>query len=75
MTTQAQRFIELHSRMFPGVPIPPMPRHAGELGLSLQLALRDADPVWWQNQFGGRDNKGEVAIRPRIPMLRNSADF
>ena len=64
MTNQAQRFIELHSRAFPGVPIPPLPRHPGELGLSVQLALRDADAGWWQNQFGGRDNRGEQARLP-----------
>ena len=64
MTNQAQRFIELHSRAFPGVPIPPMPRHPGELGLSVQLALRDADAGWWQNQFGGRDDNGEAARLP-----------
>ena len=64
MTNQAQRFIELHSRAFPGVPIPPLPRHPGELGLSVQLALRDADAGWWQNQFGGRDDSGEAARLP-----------
>ena len=64
MTNQAQRFIELHSRAFPGVPIPPLPRHPGELGLSVQLALRDADAGWWQNAFGGRDNNGEAARLP-----------
>lgn len=64
MTNQAQRFIEIHSRAFPGVPIPPLPRHPGELGLSVQMALRDADAGWWQNQFGGRDDKGEAARLP-----------
>ena len=64
MTNQAQRFIELHSRAFPGVPIPPLPRHPSELGLSIQLALRDADAAWWQNQFGGRDDRGEQARLP-----------
>ena len=64
MTNQARRFIELHSRTFPGVPVPPMPRHPGELGLSVQMALRDADAGWWQNQFGGRDEKGEAARLP-----------
>ena len=64
MTNQAQRFIELHSRAFPGLPIPPLPRHPGELGLSVQLALRDADAGWWQNQFGGRDDNGEAARLP-----------
>ena len=64
MTNQAQRFIELHSRAFPGVPIPPLPRHPEELGLSVQLALRDADAGWWQNQFGGRDDRGEQARLP-----------
>lgn len=64
MTTQAQRFIELHSQVFPGKPIPPLPRHPDELGLSVQMALRDADPGWWQNQFGGRNNRGESARLP-----------
>ena len=64
MTNQAQRFIELHSRMFPEQPIPPLPRHPEELGLSVQLALRDADAGWWQNQFGGRNNCGEQARLP-----------
>jgi len=64
MTNQAQRFIELHSRMFPGVPIPPLPRHPSELQLGAQLALRDADASWWQNQFGGRNDKGEQARLP-----------
>ena len=64
MTNQAQRFIELHSRMFPEQPIPPLPRHPEELGLSVQLALRDAGAGWWQNQFGGRDNRGEQARLP-----------
>ena len=64
MTNQAQRFIELHSRAFPGVPVPPMPSHPGELGLSVQLALRDADAGWWQNQFGGRNDSGEQARLP-----------
>ena len=64
MSNQAQRFIELHSRAFPGVPVPPMPRHPGELGLSVQLALRDADAGWWQNQFGGRNDRGEQARLP-----------
>ena len=64
MTNQAQRFIELHSRAFPGVPVPPMPRHPGELGLSVQMALRDADAGWWQNQFGGRNDRGEQARLP-----------
>lgn len=64
MTNQAQRFIELHSRMFPGVPIPPLPRHPSELQLGTQLALRDADAGWWQNQFGGRNDKGEQARLP-----------
>ena len=64
MTNQAQRFIELHSRAFPGVPIPPLPRHPSELGLSVQLALRDADAGWWQSAFGGRDDNGEAARLP-----------
>ena len=64
MTTQAQRFIDIHTRAFPGVPVPPLPRNPGELGLSAQMVLRDADPGWWQNQFGGRDNQGESARLP-----------
>jgi hypothetical protein len=64
MTNQAQRFIELHTRAFPGVPVPPLPRHPGELALSVQMALRDADAGWWQHQFGGRDDRGEQARLP-----------
>ena len=64
MTNQAQRFIELHQRAFPGVPIPPLPRNPNELGLSVQMVLRDADAGWWQNQFGGRDDHGESTRLP-----------
>ena len=64
MTNQAQRFIELHQRAFPETPVPPMPRTTGELSLSVQMALRDADPIWWQNQFGGADAHGKASRLP-----------
>ncbi|GIR74948.1 MAG: hypothetical protein CM15mP77_1050 [Synechococcus sp.] len=54
MTNQAQRFIELHSRMFPWVPIPPLPRHpsgavgysAGPEGCRCGLVAEDSSAVW-----------------------------
>jgi len=64
MTNQAQRFIEIHQQAFPEKPVPPMPRTTSDLGLSVQMALRDADPIWWQNQFGGADSNGKAARLP-----------
>ena len=42
----------------------PLPSHPEELGLSVRLALRYADGCWWQNQVGGRDDRGEQAGLP-----------
>ena len=34
------------------------------LALAAYYAQRDADAGWWQNQFGGRDDRGEQARLP-----------
>ena len=53
MIDNLQQFVTTYSRMFPGELVPPMPQKPEDLSMTVTMAMRDANPVLWQNMFGG----------------------
>ena len=66
MIDNLQQFVTTYSRLFPGEPVPPMPSKPEDLTMTATLALRDANPVLWQNMFGGRGAPLPADVQQRL---------
>ena len=66
MTDNLQDFVSTFQNLFPGVPVPPMPKKPGELGLSAEMAIRQNNPALWQNMFGGQGAPLPADIQQRL---------
>ena len=60
-----EAFVSTYQRLFPGTPTPPMPSKPEDLGLSVQMAIRENNPRLWQAMFGGHGAPlpADVAMR------------
>ena len=66
MIDNLQQFVTTYSRLFPGEPVPPMPSKPEDLTMTATLALRDANPVLWQNMFGGHGAPLPADVQQRL---------
>ena len=73
-----EAYVSTYQNLFPGTPTPPMPSKPEDLGLSVQMAIRESNPRLWQAMFGGhgaplpadvamRVAKGEIAPEDVAP--------
>ena len=60
-----EAFVSTYQSLFPGTPTPAMPSKPEDLGLSVQLAIRENNPRLWQAMFGGHGAPlpADVAMR------------
>ena len=60
-----EAFVSTYQSLFPGTPAPAMPSKPEDLGLSVQLAIRENNPRLWQAMFGGHGAPlpADVAMR------------
>ena len=60
-----EAFVSTYQSLFPGTPTPPMPSKPEDLGLSVQMAIRENNPRLWQAMFGGHGAPlpADVAMR------------
>ena len=66
MIDNLQHFVTTHSRLFPGEPLPSMPSKPEDLSMTVTVALRDANPVLWQNMFGGHGAPLPADVQQRL---------
>ena len=66
MIDNLQQFVTTYSRLFPGEPVPPMPQKPEDLSMTVTMAMRDANPVLWQNMFGGRGAPLPADVQQRL---------
>ena len=66
MIDNLQQFVTTYSRLFPGEPVPPMPQKPEDLSMTVMLAMRDANPVLWQNMFGGHGAPLPADVQQRL---------
>ena len=59
-------FVTTYQRLFPGEPVPAMPSKPEDLSMTVTLAMRDANPVLWQNMFGGRGAPLPADVQQRL---------
>ena len=80
-----EAFVSTYQSLFPGTPTPAMPSKPEDLGLSVQLAIRENNPRLWQAMFGGhgaplpadvamRVAKGEIAPEDVAPLRAANYD-
>ena len=80
-----EAFVSTYQSLFPGTPTPPMPSRPEDLGLSVQMAIRQENPRLWQAMFGGRGAplpadvamrvaKGEIAPEDVAPLRAANYD-
>ena len=80
-----EAFVSTYQRLFPGTPTPPMPSKPEDLGLSVQMAIRENNPRLWQAMFGGhgaplpadvamRVGRGEIAPQDVAALLASNYD-
>lgn len=69
-TDHTSAFANWFSRAFPGSPVPPLPKHPEDLGLTQQMALRADNPALFQNLFG---NSGQgMGVMPADTTTRRA---
>ena len=66
MIDNLQQFVTTYSSLFPGEPVPPMPQKPEDLSMTVTMAMRDANPVLWQNMFGGRGAPLPADVQQRL---------
>ena len=66
MIDNLQQFVTTYSRLFPGEPVPPMPQKPEDLSMTVTMAMSDANPVLWQNMFGGRGAPLPADVQQRL---------
>ena len=80
-----EAFVSTYQSLFPGTPTPPMPSKPEDLGLSVQMAIRENNPRLWQAMFGGhgaplpadvamRVGRGEIAPQDVAALLASNYD-
>ena len=80
-----EAFVSTYQNLFPGTPTPPMPSKPEDLGLSVQMAIRENNPRLWQAMFGGhgaplpadvamRVGRGEIAPQDVAALLASNYD-
>ena len=47
MINNLDQFVTTFQRLFPGQPVPPMPKKPEELLMTVTLAMLDANPALW----------------------------
>ena len=66
MNDHLQEFVSTYQKLFPGEVVPPMPEKPEQLSMTVTLAMRDANPVLWQNMFGGRGALRPADVQQRL---------
>ena len=66
MNDHLQEFVSTYQKLFPGEAVPPMPEKPEQLSMTVTLAMRDANPVLWQNMFGGRGAPLPADVQQRL---------
>ena len=66
MNDHLQQFVSTYQKLFPGEAVPPMPQKPEDLSMTVTLALRNSDPVLWQNMFGGRGAPLPADVQQRL---------
>ena len=66
MNDHLQEFVSTYQKLFPGETVPPMPEKPEQLSMTVTLAMRDANPVLWQNMFGGRGAPLPADVQQRL---------
>ena len=80
-----EAFVSTYQNLSPGTPTPPMPSKPEDLGLSVQMAIRENNPRLWQAMFGGhraplpadvaaRVARGEIAPEDVAPLRAANYD-
>ena len=59
-------FVSTYQNLFPGVPLPQMPKRPEDLSMTVALAIRDNNPVLWQNMFGGQGAPLPADVQQRL---------
>ena len=66
MNDHLQEFVSTYQKLFPGEAVPLMPETPEQLSMTVTLAMRDANPVLWQNLFGGRGAPLPADVQQRL---------
>ena len=66
MNDHLQEFVSTYQKLFPGEAVPPMPEKPEQLSMTVTMAMRDANPVLWQNLFGGRGAPLPADVQQRL---------
>ena len=66
MNDHLQQFVSAYQKLFPGEAVPPMPQKPEDLSMTVTLALRNSDPVLWQNMFGVRGAPLPADVQQRL---------
>jgi len=61
-----QAFVTTYQAVFPGTPVPSMPKKPEDLPLTTQLAIRENNPGLWQSLFGGMGEPLPADIQQRL---------
>lgn len=61
-----QAFVTTFESVFPGVALPTMPKRPEDLSMTVQMAIRENNPVLWQNMFGGQGEPLPADIQQRL---------
>ena len=66
MNNHLQEFVSTYQILFPCKVAPAMPSKPEELSMTVTLTLRDANPVPWQNMFGGHGAPLPADVQQRL---------
>lgn len=66
MNTNLQAFVSTYQGLFPGTPVPAMPKKPDDLSMTTQLAIRNSNPALWQNLFGGQGAPLPADVQQRL---------
>ena len=66
MNDYLQEFVSTYQKLFPGEAVPLMPETPEQLSMTVTLAMRDANPVLWQNLFGVRGAPLPADVQQRL---------
>ena len=66
MNDHLQQFVTTYQKLFPGEAVPPMPQRPEDLSMTVTLAIRNSDPVLWQNLFGGSGAPLPADVQQRL---------
>ena len=66
MSNNIEAFANTYQQCIPGTPTPPMPKKVDELSLTIQIAIRDANPGLWQAMFAGHGERLPADVEARL---------